>query len=280
MVYPRLLWPIVLTASNNVMRVQRPSGAATVDVTIPAGTYYISNDASAVVGQEDLIDAIHDQLVTDAGGTWEVALSAAGTISIRCTSHTFGLIWNSGTCTLYAEIGYDNAGPFTGAQNEWAVAEYQHQGGWYPERSVRFSTGTGPERVVAVGEAVSAKVALGEVSSATSRVEQIGPLVPGKIRTNDPATGVPWVDGAFVPTYLNESFETFWATLSNCADFRWYPDAATVGTYSRMCIKDANFLGRLVDKSVMGGAGGGAARLMYETRELYLVTLPMQHYVV
>jgi len=288
MVYPRLLYPVTLTASNNVLRVEHNDGGwNTHTVTLTAGTYYVSGDASVVAGQADLLKELELHLEAECGDDWSCSVSEAGTISIKCVDHAFSLLLSDALTTIEDVLGYDDAVSISAAANEWIAANYQHQYGWYPERSVRFSTGTGPERVVAVGESVSAKVALGEVSSATSRVEQIGPLIPQKIRTNDPATGVPWVDGGGVPTYLNESFEAFWTTLGNCADFRWYQDASVqtniVGgvdlAYSRMCIKDANFLGRLVDKSVMGGAGGGAARLMYESRELYLVTLPMQHYV-
>lgn len=125
-------------APNNTIRING------VTYTIPAGTYYHSDDGVAA----DLVEAFEDQLQTAAGsanltlrilgvGVAASATRASGRLQfVYTTGSTVTIDWDhAGTTIDPAWLGYDTAvtGTQAFAPSSTTYSPYVHRYGWYPQ---------------------------------------------------------------------------------------------------------------------------------------------------
>lgn len=220
---PKFLASVVIVAGVNDGIRADDSGAA-FTATIPAGTYYITDDYD---GSTDLLEAIADQLNASGTDTWEVGISAQK-VFIGCTAD-YSVDWTHAASTFDGAIlGFDTSAATTGsgASNTSATDQFTH--GWYGVNPAATDTErTWESPVVQVETAGRALHTVTEGSPSWSR-EVLVYAEPAYKAVED-------------SSYTNQSFASFWAVARDGRLCRYYADASDEDTYDTVRMAPGEF---------------------------------------
>lgn len=202
---PKAFWPLTITAgSNDKIDFNRGGVKA---ATIAAATYYSAADLATAV----------DTALTAADGatSWTVTVSATGRFTIAASA-SFTLLFSTGANAATSArhvLGYGSVD--TGSATS-QTATYQHQNGWYGDRSVGFDGRPAFRRLAAQTVSLAKNVRSVTWAEAELRAINLVNLPAAKTKIDREGSA------------LNEAIERLWR--DGFARFRWWPDASVEGT--------------------------------------------------
>lgn len=209
---PKAFWPVTISASNGKIDFNR--GGVKV-ATIAAGTYYSAAELATAV----------DAALTAADGatTWTVDFPTTGKVRVSASA-AFVLLFSTGANAAASARHILGFGVVDTASSTSAVATYQHQNGWYGDRSVGFDGKAWFRRLGGQTVALSGRPKAVTWSELEYRSVTFSNLPAWKAKVEREGSN------------LNEALERLWR--DGFARFRWWPDASVEGTYTDYALEE------------------------------------------